>query len=572
MRDPAIPREILIVRESEPQAAAVISKELGVSSLISQVLVARNLRTFDECKRFFRPDMSHFHDPFLFNHMEKVVSRILAAVSEGEKIVVYGDYDVDGITGTVVLLQFLQRLGANCSHYIPNRLTDGYGMSVKGIDAIASQKASLVISVDCGITAVEPVAHAQSCGIDTIITDHHEAPAVVPQAFAILNPKMPECPYPFKALAGVGIILKLCHALAVRSSLEDDAWLDYIDIVSVGTAADIVPLVDENRVISKLGFQQLSQTKNVGMQHLLALKKLEGKALSTADVVFLIAPCINAAGRLGDQDRGVKLLMTKDPGEAQLFARELVEINRERQALDRFVQEAAEQWVLQNVNLQDDYAIVAGHEDWHVGVIGISASKIVDRFYRPTFLFSYDKDGIARGSARSIKGFHLVEALRECDDLFLSYGGHSAAAGGSMLIENIPTFRKRFNEVVKSRVSQDDLVPRVVSDTEVTIGDLTPKVLNILKQMGPFGPGNMRPVFLCKGLNNRYPPRVVGKKHLKMVVSTHGQVMDAIAFNYGDRHTEVSTADSFSLAFSLEENVWNGKTSLQMKVKGIAVE
>ncbi len=563
------PRERIVIRETDSNQVDFIATELGVSPIIAKILVARKLLTFDECKRFFRPDATHFHDPFLFEHMEKAVSRILQAIENNEKIIIYGDYDVDGITATVLLMRVLKRLGATCDYFLPNRLTQGYGMSIDCINEVHERKATLIISVDCGITAVKEVAHASTLGIDTIITDHHETQGKLPEAVAILDPKIEGCAYPYKKLAGVGVAMKLCQALAKTTGSDDSLWQDYLDIVSVGTAADIVPLTGENRVIVKLGFTQLSKTDNIGLQKLINLKKRQGKELSTADVVFLIAPCINAAGRLGDQDRSVKLLLTDDGAEASLFAKELVEINRERQALDKHVQEQAANWVCENVDLSKEYAIVAGDPDWHVGVIGISASKMVEKFYRPTFLFSIDKDGMARGSARSVRGLHLLDAITECSDLLESFGGHSAAAGGSIKIENLPAFRSRLNDAVKSRIEMDDLVPHIFSDAEVTVGDLTPKFFNIVKQMEPFGPGNMRPVLYCKNLINKYPPRVVGKNHLKMTVSTEGQVIDAIAFNYGDRLQDVRQSNSFSMAFSLDKNEWNGRVNLQMKVKGI---
>lgn len=565
----AVPREKIIIKETDAELVSSISSELGVSPILGKILVARNLLTFDACKNFFRPDVSHFHDPFLFKQMESAVSRILSAIDKKENICIYGDYDVDGITGTVVLMRVLKRLGATCDYFLPSRLKQGYGISVAGINEIHNRNANLIISVDCGITAVEEVAQATALGMDTIITDHHETQKTLPDAAAILNPKIEGCAYPYKELAGVGIVLKLCHALATATGSDDSLWLDYLDIVSVGTAADIVPLTGENRIIAKLGFKQLSETENIGLQKLIALKKITHKELSTADVVFLIAPCINAAGRLGDQNRGVKLLLTEDSAEAHLFAQELVEINRERQALDKFVQEQAARWVSENVDLNNEYVIVAGDKNWHVGVIGISASKIVEMFYRPTFLFSIGEDGLARGSARSVRGLHLLDAITECSDLLESFGGHAAAAGGSIRVENLPAFRARFNKVVKSRLSMDDLVPHIYSDAEVTVRDLTPKFFNIVRQMEPFGPGNMRPVLFSKNLRNQYPPRVVGKNHLKMTVSAEGQVIDAIAFNYGNRLQDVKGSDSFSMAFSLDENEWNGRVSLQMKVKGI---
>ena len=564
-------KEVIKLKEADPAIVNNLVKQLGVSEVVARILVCRKLFTEEECKKFFQPDISHFHDPFLFKDMEKAVSRIIGAVDKNERIFIYGDYDVDGVTATVLLTNVLKRMGAVCDYYLPNRLTEGYGMSLEGVDKIHHRGAHLIISVDCGITAHSVVKHAASLGIDVIITDHHEVHKQLPGAVAILDPKVEGCSYPDKNLAGVGVALKLCQALVKAKELDSSLWLEYLDIVSIGTAADIVPLIGENRTIVKIGFEQLAETKNIGVRKLVTYQGLDGKKLSTGEVVFYIAPCINAAGRLGDSLRGVKLLLSRDEAEASLYAKELVEMNRERRALDKYVQEQAVDWVLNNVNLQEEYAIVAGKDDWHAGVIGIAASKMVERFCRPTFLFSISDDGTAKGSGRSVKGLNLLDALKECSDLLEGFGGHEAAAGAHMEAKNLPLFRERFNKAVKSRMSIDDLIPKVFADAKVKLNNLTPDFFNIIKKMEPYGPGNMRPVLLCQGISSRYEPRIVGNNHLKMTVTKDGLVIDAIAFNFGDRIQEVRESKNFSLAFSLDENTYNGRTTLQMKVKGIAI-
>lgn len=564
------PREAIKVKEADSDIVNTLVRELGVSEIVARILACRKLITKEACKKFFQPDISHFHDPFLFKDMDKAVSRIIEAVDKKEKIVIYGDYDVDGVSATVLLVNVLKKIGASCDYYLPNRLTEGYGMSVDGVDEIRRRGGKLIISVDCGITAREEVKRASELGMDVIITDHHESHKEIPVALAILDPKVGDCPYPDKNLAGVGVALKLCQALAKAKGLDNSIWLDCLDFVSIGTAADIVPLIGENRIIAKIGFKRLIDRKNIGIKKLISYQGLDGKKLSTGDVVFYIAPCINAAGRLGDSLRGVKLLLSEDEAEASLYAKELVEMNGERRALDRYVQEKAAEWVEKNVDLQKEYAIVAGKDDWHAGVIGIAASKMVERFCRPTFLFSICEDGTAKGSGRSVKGLHLLDALKECSDLLEGFGGHEAAAGAHIMAEKIPLFRERFNTAVQSQISVGDLTPQVFADTEVEMRDLTPEFFHTLKKMEPYGPGNMRPVLLCKRINNRYEPRIVGKNHLKMTVSKDGLVMDAIAFNFGDRIQEVRDSRNFSLAFSLDENTYGGRTTLQMKVKGVA--
>jgi single-stranded-DNA-specific exonuclease len=473
------------------------------------------------------------------------------------------------VTATVLLVKVLRRIGAVCDYYLPNRLTEGYGMSIKGVDEIRRRGGTLIISVDCGVTASEEVRRASEAGMDVIITDHHVAHRGLPDAVAVLDPKVEGCLYPDRNLAGVGVALKLCQALAQAKGLDRSLWLDYLDIVSIGTAADIVHLVGENRVIAKIGFERLADTGNIGLQKLVSLQQLGGRPLSTGDIVFYLAPCINAAGRLGDSLRGVKLLLSEDEAEASLYARELVEMNRDRKALDKYVQDQAAEWVLNNVDLQKEYAIVAGGNDWHAGVIGIAASKIVERFCRPAFLFSIDDDGTARGSGRSVKGLHLMKALEECSDLLEGFGGHEAAAGAHIKEEKLPLFRERFNRAVGSQISMDDMVPRVFADAEVDLGGMNAAFFNTIKKMEPYGPGNMRPVLLCEGVSNRYEPRIVGKNHLKMTVEKDGLVMDAIAFNFGGRLGEVREAEKFSLAFSLDENTYGGRKTLQMRVKGV---
>ncbi len=562
-------KERIRLRKFDPDIAQLLAYELNLPLSLASVLAGRNLRDFESCKRFFRPQLAHTHDPFLFADMEKACDRILSAIKSGEHITVYGDYDVDGVTSTVLMVKVLRALGAKCDYYLPNRLTEGYGVSSDSIKQIAQSETTLLITVDCGITAIDEVKQASSLGIDTIITDHHEPKETLPEALAIIDHKVPQCAYPDKTLAGVGVAFKLCQALGIKSGRGEELWVKHLDLVALGTAADIVPFTGENRTIAFLGFEQITNTENVGLQALVDAQGLSGKKISTGETVFQLAPCINAVGRLGDPSRGVKLLLSDDPAVAKIYALELREANLERRALDRSVAELAHKWVEENGDPDKDYSLVLGDKDWHVGVIGIVASKLVEKYHRPTILFSIGTDGVARGSGRSIPGFHLLDALNECRDLLNSFGGHAAAAGMNIDQENIPLFREKFNSVVRDRLCEDDLVKQVTADAEVSIAALTPKFLRIVKQMAPFGPGNMRPVLFCRNVEHRYAPRVVGKNHLKLSLTSEGVVMDAIAFNFGERIDEVRSALSLGVAFSLEENTWNGKTSLQMNVKGI---
>lgn len=564
-------RERIVLRDIDAEAAQKLADALGVPLAAAAILVGRKLTTFDQCKSFFRSDLGNFHDPFLFAGMEKAAARIKQAIDNKEKIVVYGDYDVDGVTSTAMMIRVLKRLGCDCGYYLPNRLTEGYGMSEAGVRHAAESGAALIITVDCGVTACKEAALASELGVNLIITDHHEPKDELPAALAIINPKLQGCPYPDKSLAGVGIALKICQAIAKTMGRGDDLWSDLLDLAALGTAADIVPMTGESRIITALGFKLIQNSAVAGLRALIEVQGLAGKRLSTSQVVFQLAPCINAVGRLGDPRRGVELLLTEDDALAAVYARELREANLERRALDSVAAEEAFTWVEANCTPENDYGLVAASPDWHVGVIGIVASKVVERFSRPSILISIGEDGLAKGSGRSVPGFHLLDALNECKDILESYGGHAAAAGLSLQANRIDAFREKFNAAVKSKTTIENLTPRVTADIEVPIDELTPKLLRIISQMEPFGPGNMRPVLFCKGLKHRWPPKIVGQKHLKLSLTDGKIVIDAIAFGMGDRFAEAKSAKSVDVAFALEENEWNGKVSLQMNVKGMVI-
>ncbi|MBN1982476.1 MAG: single-stranded-DNA-specific exonuclease RecJ [Chitinivibrionales bacterium] len=566
-----MPSEVIHTKKTCPAMVRVLAQEMKLPVTIARLLVGRGIVDPKTAHSFFNISIDQFHDPFRFNDMQRSVERIMRAIGNREKIYIHGDYDVDGVTATVLCIKVLRSLGADCDYFLPNRITEGYGISSDGIDWIAAHHATLIITVDCGITSLQEIEYAARRGIDCIITDHHEVQSKVPAAYSILNPKIASSGYPDKDLAGVGVALKLCQALVKSCGAPHSLWLEYLDIVSLGTAADIVPLVGENRVIARLGFDLLSQTTNIGLQKLIELQGLNGKKLTTQDIVYLIAPCINAAGRLGESCAGVNLLMASNEQDAGRYAQELVAMNTQRRTLDKQVQDTAEKWVVEHCDLQRECAIVAGDSQWHVGVIGIAASRLVEKFSRPVFLFSFCGDGIGRGSGRSIPGVHLLDALKECADLLDSFGGHEAAAGAHIQLKNLDQFRSRFNSAIGSRVRFEQLAPRIFADAEVAIAELTRDFFSLVSSMEPFGPGNNRPVFLCRHLHHNATPRIVGSNHLKLSVHDTNRPMDAIAFNFGNRYSQILHATEFSLAFYLDENVWNGKTSLQMRVKGISM-
>jgi single-stranded-DNA-specific exonuclease len=441
-------RERITVRKVDEATVDRLAAELGIPQIAARILVARNLTDAQSCQHFFRPSIDAFLDPFRFADMETAVARILKAVDRGEKIVIYGDYDVDGITGTAMLICALRQLGAMCDYHLPYRLTDGYGVSAGGVRQIAESGATLMITVDCGITAVNEVALARELGLDVIVTDHHESKEILPAAIALLNPKVASCAYPDRDLAGVGVALKLCQALGQATGRGRAFWEQFLDLAALGTAADIVPLVGENRIIARFGFERMRVTKNIGLAALIELQGLAGKQFSTNEAVFQLAPSINAAGRIGDPRRAVELLLTRNAETAVECARELRNANSERRTIDNTVWDQAEAWVAAHCDDDHDVAIVAGNASWHPGVIGIVASKLVEKFHRPAILFAIASNGSARGSGRSIPGLHLLDALAECADLLDDFGGHAAAAGMSCKSSRIGDFRERFNAVV----------------------------------------------------------------------------------------------------------------------------
>ncbi len=568
------PTEKIVLRQSDPQAVARLSEALNVSPMLAQILVGRGLVSFDDSKAYFNPSLETLHDPFLFNGMDAAITHTVEAIKAGQKICVYGDYDVDGVTSTSFLMRVFNKLQVSCCYYLPDRLTEGYGLSPRGFDAIKAMGASLVISVDCGITAIEEATYAKGLGLGLIITDHHEPKEVLPEAIAIINPKKHGDTYPDKNLAGVGVALKFAQALCERLEVNRAVWADELDLVALGTAADIVPFVGENRVIATYGYKRMQETDNLGLHTLMDLQNIENKIINTSDVVFKLAPAVNAAGRLGDPSKGLKLFLSQDAGECDLFARELMKVNNERRTYNEKVEKEAKLWADTQVDFDKEFAVICGDRSWHAGVIGIAASKVVEAYCRPAFLFSVDKEGKAHGSGRSIDGCDLVTALDSCKDLLERYGGHKMAAGATLPEENIPAFRIRFNEALKSQLEQEKLVPVVHVDVEARIPQLTPKFFGVLKRMEPFGPKNMRPVLYSKGLTLRQPPQNVGKggAHLKLSVRADGVLMDAIGFGFGERAAELRTARSFSLAYTLTENTFRGQTTLQMNIKGIEIE
>lgn len=537
-----------------------LSKDINVPDVIAKILVNRGIEDYDSAKQYFRPKFEHLHDPFLMSGMDKAVSRILTAIDTKEKIMIYGDYDVDGTSGIAMLFLFFKTFNDNTRYHVPDRVKEGYGISNHGVDLAKDFGATLLIAIDCGITANEQVDYANSLGIDVIIADHHEPTVDVPNAYAVLDPLLPNCNYPFKSLCGCGVGFKLIQAVGQKIGAEDFAF-SFIDFVTLATTADIVPLVGENRTIVKLGLQKINENPRPGIRALMDNAGIRTEALSSSQIVFILAPRINAVGRLGDAARAVELLISNDYQDALKIAKVLETENQNRRKIDEDTFANAQQIVDNYGNEANDLSIILHQEDWHPGVIGIVASRLVEKYYLPTIMMT-TIDGVAKGSARSIAGFDIYQALKRVEDTLLQFGGHKYAAGVSVELERLEEFKLAFNVAVKELLSEELLKPEIKIDSEIQLTEITPRFQKILREFAPFGPGNLRPIFLVSKVQASAPPKIVGKNHLRLKIKQNHFVFDAIGFNLGHLKDKVSASISseknFDLVFSINESDWQG--------------
>lgn len=547
-------------------AAARLSGEANLPLVLCKILIKRGIISSQQAQKFLTPDFSELIDPFVLPDLEKASDRIILALKNKEKIMLFGDYDVDGITATALLYLCLSHLGGDVSYYLPHRLLEGYGLSKEGIKEAQKRGASLIVSVDCGMTAVEEADFAQEIGINLIITDHHEPKEKVPDAYAVVNPKRTD--YPGGELSGVGVAFKLICGVFRKLKLDEKGLIRHLDLVALGTSADIVPLTKENRILVKLGLEQLEKSEKFGIQDLIVNSGLEGKKLATSHVVFGLAPRINAVGRLGDAQCAIKLLSTTDPREASQLALFLEMENRRRREIDeRTMKEAVE--MAEREFKPEDKAIVLVKENWHPGIVGIIAARIAEIYYRPTVLLALDGQE-AKGSARSIPSFHLFEALNECKELLIRFGGHKQAAGLALEKKNLDDFKVKLQNVASQKLTEENLVPQLNIDCVVNLDEINQELVTYLEQMAPFGPGNMRPVLVTKNLENFAQPSVVGNNHLKLRINQNNKQLDGIAFEQGDFIKPLSARDvRYDLAYILENNFFNGNNSVQLKVKDI---
>jgi single-stranded-DNA-specific exonuclease len=555
-------------------AVSLLQNQLGVSDTIARLLSIRGIHTFEQARTFFRPSISALHDPYLMKDMGKAANRLAQAVRAGEKVLIYGDYDVDGTTATTIMYKFLKQFGVNADYFIPHRFKDGYGISEEGITRAIEQHATLVVSVDCGITAVDEARFAKERGIDLIICDHHTTGDIIPDALAVLDPKRPDCNYPFDGLSGAGVAFKLVQATINELGLPAEHANQYLDLVAISIASDIVPIVDENRILMREGLRLVNSEPRKGIKALLDLLRITSGKISTSQIVFSIGPRINAAGRMGDASTAVELLIADDEATAAEKAKELEGINIRRRTTDTETMEHALLQIEERINLDKHNAVVLHNPDWHLGVIGIVASRIVDLYCRPTIMLS-TVDGQVKGSARSIRGFNIYNALKQCEDLLIQFGGHEFAAGLTLEESNLEPFIKRFQALASQTLCDEDFKPELFIDSEIDLSHVDLKFWKILSQFEPFGPDNLRPIFVSKNLRVVGTPTVVGKGHLKMKVAQNGSaVFDAIGFNMHEHLPKVreSKDGQLNMAYVLEENTWQNRTSIQIRIKDIQLE
>ncbi|MDB5117763.1 MAG: Single-stranded-DNA-specific exonuclease RecJ [Mucilaginibacter sp.] len=548
-----------------------LAGQLNIDPVLSTLLIHRGIKNYEEARYFFRPDQRHLHDPFLMADMEKAINRIEEAIAAGEKIMIYGDYDVDGTTAVAVVYSFFKNHHTNIEYYIPDRYKEGYGISTQGIDYASANGFTLIIALDCGIKSVDKIAYANQLGVDFIICDHHTPGDELPAAIAVLDPKRADCNYPFKELSGCGIGFKLVQAFAEKNGLPFEDVSCYFDLVAVSITCDIVPIVDENRVLAHFGLLKLNTDPCMGLKTLMGVA---GKSINytISDIVFLLGPRINAAGRIDDAKHAVELLISCDETAAQEKG-ELINLkNTERKGHDLQITDEALGMIGDSEILMGRKSTVVFNENWHKGVIGIVASRLTEKYYRPTVVLTRSNGHVA-GSARSVLGYDLYEALCGCSDLLIQFGGHKYAAGLTMQPENVEAFINRFEEVVSASITAEQLIQQIQIDAELRLSQVEPKFFRILNQFAPFGPENMSPVFLTKNVYVSGNAGLVGQNHIKMTVMQEGSAMfDCIAFNHGEYLSQIKKDVPFDICYTIEENIWRERRSIQLNIKGIKIE
>ena len=563
-----------IKEKSSAKVVKKLSAELNnLNESLANILIQRGIKTLTEAKHFFRPDLTHTHDPFLMQDMEKAVERIEKAISNNEKILVFGDYDVDGTTSVALVFSYLSNFYNNLGYYIPDRYAEGYGISFKGIDYAEQNNFSLIIALDCGIKANEKVDYANKKAIDFIICDHHQPGDEIPNAVAVLDPKRTDCNYPYKELSGCGVGFKLMQAWSKKAKKDAQLLNTYLDLLAISICADIVPITGENRIYTYFGLQIINKNPRHGVKAMINVAKIK-KELTTMDVVFTIAPRINAAGRLNSGNKAVELLVSENEEDAIDFGASINDLNTDRKDIDKQITIEALQIIEDDQLFAQKTTTVVYKSDWHKGVVGIVASRLIETHYRPTIVLT-ESNGKITGSARSVKDFDLYNAIDACSDLLEQFGGHKYAAGLTLKPENLEAFSARFNEVVTAQIEEYMLVPQLTIDDELPLSEINPKFVRVLNQFGPFGPGNMRPVFVSHQVFCEENVYKVGENHLKMNVfqeANPNHKLACIGFNLGSYIDEIDSGVPFSIVYNIEENTWNNTTTIQLNIKDIRLE
>ncbi|MFN8155209.1 MAG: single-stranded-DNA-specific exonuclease RecJ [Bacteroidia bacterium] len=547
-----------------------LAGELRINKILVNLLVQRGITTYDEAKKFFRPSLDDLHDPFLMRDMDKAIERIGEALAKKEHILVYGDYDVDGTTAVSLVYTFLKGYSGNIGYYIPDRYKEGYGISRQGIDWAKENGYSLIIALDCGIKSNDKIEYAKTLGVDFIICDHHRPGAEIPDAVAVLDPKRNDCEYPYKELSGCGIGFKLIQAFAQANHVPFVQLEQFLDLVAISISADIVPITGENRILAFYGLQRLNKEPRPGIKAILELSGIK-KELVINDIVFTIAPRINAAGRIEHGEKAVELLIQKKEDLASFLGDDINEQNTTRKNLDTLITDQALQQIERDDSFRNRKSTVVYNPEWHKGVIGIVASRLTDKYYRPTIVLTRS-NGHVSGSARSVKDFDVYNAIESCSDLLEQFGGHMYAAGLTMKEENVEAFSERFEKIVSETIEDRMLTREIEVDAELMLKDITPSFYRILKQFAPFGPGNMAPIFRTTGVRDNGRGRVVGNNHLKLSLTQeelNSSLYDGIAFQLGHHHPMVEQQESFDVVYHVEENTFNGRTSLQLNIKDL---
>ena len=554
------------ISDADKDKAAALSQSLKINTTLCNILVKRGVDSFEKAKQYFRPQLIDLHDPWLMKDMDKAVSRISKAFDNKEKIFVFGDYDVDGTTSVACMYRFLYKIyePALLDFYIPHRYREGYGVSKMGIDFAKENGFTLIISLDCGIKSVELIAYAKTIGIDFIICDHHLPDDTLPVAIAILNPKQKDCPYPYKELCGCGVGFKLITALAQNFGIDEEHFLCYLDLLATAIAADIVPMTGENRIMAYFGLEKINNDPNPGIKALIQLGNIQ-KKLNINNVVFVIAPRVNAAGRMDDARKAVQLFIEDDYNKAMDFAKLLHSDNTDRKEADGSITTEALEIISKDEDSINQTTTVVYREHWHKGVVGIVASRLIETYYKPTVVLTKSGDILA-GSARSVPGFNLYEAIHACREYLLGYGGHFAAAGLSLLPENLAAFQKKFETVVSNTIDPQLLIPEIIVDTLVDFSEINRSFYNILCQMEPFGPENMRPVFIARAVVETGYSKIAKEQHIRFAIKQGNTVMNGIGFNMAEKFPLLQMKKPLDIVFALDENEWNGNVSLQLKV------